>query len=404
MNVMRSDFSERSSSSKAVPAIVQLLLIGLPAVTALGSITPPQLENWLPVTSLFEFYFFSAALIIFLKFSSRISRSFLLLLLFTAVHTFLAFVGLDSPADEIYRAHKWLFYLLALSIFVGYQMAAVNKVVSLTKFLILAAVTKYALVFFALGPTSRPGIFAENNYELFLFMGLLVVCYRFMGRRAVLFLGLLGVAVMLSGSRSAATGFVALVAYVAFTRQSKHAYSRYIWVTLTAIVTIIPFLVFERRGSSIETLDRVVFLNRFLAETSNWNFATWALGAPPLTQLSSPTCQSLAYYSLLLSSNQDGSCYSVILHAFVLRVLFDFGVLGLLVSVLGLWHLMKIGNVTVGVRLALIVLACLNGLSVSGPNNIYVILPIAFAILVRREQSNQAQLPRECFEHRGKVM
>ena len=372
---------------------VSFLLIGLPYVLVLGAVTPPQIDNWLPATTLFEVSFFLAALSLVMRISKGIGWVFLLSLGFAAIHMGLAQWGGVTPLDESLRAHKWIFYIIALCCFVGQRLSSPDSVTRLTKFFIIAAFLKYSYGFVFLGLTARPAILTENNYELFLFMGLLVVSYQRMGSRAVVWVMLLGLTVLESGSRSGAVGFVVLVVFVALSGETVSYFRRYLWSLVSVAVVLIPVFIFQSRGTSVDNLDRLNFLNQFLGEVTRWGPIDWLIGSPPLTQLSYQTCQKLSFYNALLSSSQDGSCYSVILHSFLLRVVFDFGVLGLLASIVGLWIIMAKGKVGIGIRVALIALGLANAFSVSGPNNVYVILPIAYALLnalPTLEQSRQS--------------
>ncbi len=368
--------------SKPAPKLVAFVLVSMPYLFVLGALTPPQMDNWLPATSLFEGLFFVAALAFIFRLSRRIAWSFFALVIFAAIHMGLALASGSTPLDEIFRAHKWILYLIGLCLFVGQSLPDSSRVARLTKFLIIAAFFKYFYAVALLGLNARPAILTENNYELFLLIGLLVVCYRFMGQRVFNYVILLGLEILVSGSRSAAIGFVIFVFFVTFSGETGKSFRRYLWALLSIAVVWIPLVVFQSRNTSLDTLDRINFLNHFLIETSGWHLGEWLFGAAPMTQLSSSTCQSLSYYYLLLSSAQDGSCYSVILHSFFLRVIFDFGVLGMVATFVSLWIIMRVGGVDRGIAIALVALAVANGFSVSGPNNVYVILPVAYAILV----------------------
>ena len=68
----------------------------------------------------------------------------------------------------------------------------------------------------------------------------------------------------------------------------------------------------------------------FLDEIHDWKWYDYFLGTRALTPLSSETCSALAYWDDLHSYAGDGKCYSVILHSYILRVIYDHGVIGLL--------------------------------------------------------------------------
>src|SRR5699024_10128365 len=110
--------------------------------------------------------------------------------------------------------------------------------------------------------------------------------------------------------------------------------------------------------------------------------SAWIFGTAPMTPLSTQTCAALDFYSELFSAAQDGSCYSVILHSFALRVLYDAGLIGALLVLLVPIAVMLRAGVPMILTLTLSAIAVANSLSVSGLNNPYVALPILLAILL----------------------
>ncbi len=55
-------------------------------------------------------------------------------------------------------------------------------------------------------------------------------------------------------------------------------------------------------------------------------------GSSLLVQSTTPllpaSCADLSYYQTLFSYAGDGRCYSVILHSFIMRVIYDHGIIG----------------------------------------------------------------------------
>jgi hypothetical protein len=230
-------------------------------------------------------------------------------------------------------------------------------------------------------------------------MGLFIVTYDEMKKSRYLVLSAIAIEVLLSGSRSAAVGFVVVLIFVSLKSRQSLLKSTF-WITATAIGVLIPVYVLQLRGTNIDTLDRINFLNHFLGEVRGWDLLTWAFGTPPITQLNYSTCQSLSFYSTLLSSSGDGTCYSVILHSFILRAIFDTGVCGLIACFYILNWVMKHAGVECILTLALLGLALANSISVSGPNNIYVIFPMIVATLKSSELNQYAP---EARSNPGKV-
>jgi hypothetical protein len=155
-------------------------------------------------------------------------------------------------------------------------------------------------------------------------------------------------------------------------------------IVVAPLVVVIPVAAFVIRTTS-QRIDRLNFLDAFLHDVSDWTIFNWLFGSVPITPLSAETCRDLSFYEKLFSTAGDGSCYSVIYHAFVLRVLFDSGILGLLLVFGGAWVALMRARVKVGLAVFLVAVAGANSLSVSGLNSPYVLLPILIAILLAGE-------------------
>ena len=355
------------------------LLTSMPILYAFFSIAPAGVYNWLPVTTLFEVTFFSIAVLAWTKASTGPRLVSLAILVYVVIRLMAAIEFV--PFEEIIRAHKWLLYIAALFLMLGLKIHSAARVARLARWLIILSFVKYLLFVSVYGLGSRPGIFTENNYELVLILGLFASTYRYHEKSKNILLGLLGVSILISESRSASIGFVIVILYVLSLKSSRNSFTRYLTLVAVGISTYIPFFVFQSRNTDFATLDRLNFFNSFLDETQSWQALDWIFGSPPLTQLTDYTCTRLSFYSILLSAAEDGSCYSVILHSFYLRVLFDFGILGFILSFAALFYIMQRAGVSGGLMLVLVGLAIANGISVSGQNNIYVILPILLAML-----------------------
>lgn len=356
------------------------LIFLVPIILLIGSINLTTSGNFLPATSVLEVAFLTAAVLLALRSRWPRGKLFWLSVIYVLVHSALALVFSVAPFDEVVRAHKWLLFLVALQFFIGKQTQRPNQILTLTKTLIIAMVLKYAAVIALFGASSRPALFTENNFELALVIGLTTVSIKKFENKYFFWVVLLASAVLMSGSRSAAIGFVALIVYIAVTTESRNVVLKYFWTISCLIAFLLPVLVFQSRSTSLETLDRLNFFNLFQLEISHWQFLDWILGAPSLTQLSSYTCQSLSYYESLFSSANDGTCYSVIWHSFVLRLVFDFGIFGILLAVIGFYLTLRKAGVSWVLAVTLLALSLINGFSVSGLNNIYVVLPFVYAI------------------------
>jgi hypothetical protein len=127
-------------------------------------------------------------------------------------------------------------------------------------------------------------------------------------------------------------------------------------------------------------LDRLVFFHTFLFEVRDWPFWEFLTGSFPLTPLSPGSCGSLAFYTPLFSQTDAGVCYSVILHSFFLRGLFDHGVLGIVLIYTLVWRGLRRSGVGLRDTIGLLALFTVSGFSVSAFNNVFVAIVLAVAM------------------------
>lgn len=298
------------------------------------------------------------------------------------------------PTRDLLQAYRWALYLIVFAISIGRRWGPAKDLRFLTLGVISAALAKAVLIFIWVGPGQRPGLFVENNYELALFCGLLVTQYRSMtSLHRFVGVTMMGALMALDGSRSGAVSFAVVILYVLWRARTTIATKVVVAIYAIPVIALVPLLVFaqRQRAAGGVRLDRLNFLDVFRFETMNWSAVNWLFGTKPITPLSPYGCGQLSYYQELFSSAHNGTCYSVILHAFVLRVIFDAGLLGLVLAFAVPWVSMRSSRVSTSVAVALLGIAGANSLSVSGLNNPYVALPILLAALV----AGNAQRPED---------
>ncbi|EMG9895041.1 MULTISPECIES: hypothetical protein [Enterobacteriaceae] len=269
--------------------------------------------------------------------------------------------------------YKCIFYLFLLSIPMrseinNYEILEVFNVLVLLYFL------KYSISIFFFG-IARPGIFVENNYELMLII-LLYFAIMFHGVKVNPYIILIFYAVvLLSGSRSGIASFILARLFINNNKSSIIKTVSYV-ISFTILAAIAIFLFYSRMDNGgIKDIDRVVFLFVFLNEWGSFNFIDYLIGKDIITPLSYGSCHQLSYYSTLFSGT-SGTCFSVILHSFILRTLYDHGILGLLFVSIVIYFILrrcmfskKFIFVTMGIIL-------FNSLSVSALNSIFVIFSL----------------------------
>jgi hypothetical protein len=363
-----------------VPVVLQyalyvILIAGaVVSIPALGGYSP------LPMTMLLDGWVIILALSMLRKIEPA-KFPVLILVGFYAMTRVVFVFGTEAPIVDSIQAYKWLLYLTLLVLVVGRGWTTPVLLARVTLLLVALALIKAAATRVLLGAGERPGLFTENNFEIALFTGLVAVVYGMLGRYRLYAVMALAVLTLLSGSRSGSVAVIGLVVYALSQSRVRDYFLRYLAALGLILMAAIPIVVFQTRLAASSSIDRLNFLNVFINETAHWNWLDWLVGSVPITPLSGDACFHLAYYESLLASDGSGTCYSVILHAFILRVIFDAGILGLLLAFGLTAYALRRGGVSLSLSLCLLFIALTNSFSVSGLNNAYVILPIALSIL-----------------------
>lgn len=288
----------------------------------------------------------------------------------------------DAPTYDLLQAYRWTLYLVAIVAVVGKRWGSPARLRRASLVLIGLAAVKSAAAFAIYGPGTRPGLFVENNFEIALFCGLVVVHYReFTAVQRQAAVAMTSLLVVLSGSRSGIVALVLLLGFVLAEMPWSRATKGVAAIYALPAMAYLSIAVFRSRQTATR-IDRLNFLDVFRSEVDRFGAGEWLVGTYPITPLAPRSCAALSYYESLFSSAGDGTCYSVILHSFVMRVVFDAGLLGLTLSIAVPWIAMRRAGVRIPVAVTLIGIAVTNGLSVSGINNPYVALPMLLAVLL----------------------
>jgi hypothetical protein len=320
---------------------------------------------------------------VFMKRHREIDQAIALLVIWTAARLIWSFHHSPAIFADFAMAHKWIVLVVAILLCVGMPDVLSGRGPWLTKALLTLFLVKYfeSRVFKISGGWPRPGLYAENNFELFLLLGLVAVFYFALGKNRMRWLLALFIIVGLSGSRSAAIGLIIVLLYLAY--ESAHRKQPVFMIGLFVMLGILAGIsTFRQRGTGdLDSVDRVRFFDLFVKETADWGWVHWLFGNEPLTPLSHYTCSQLSYWESLFSFSGDGNCYSVILHSFAMRIALDFGLIGVLVVVLMLALAFRKGQVRCSLAITLAALALANSMSVSSLNSIYVCLPIMLSVM-----------------------
>ncbi|QWS32727.1 hypothetical protein [Curtobacterium aetherium] len=378
--------------NKELPAVLEnslyalLLVSGASSLPLLGRFSP------LPVTVLLDVWlvFFLTWMLLAGRTRSIGLIAALSLYLLSRVIPAILF---NAPVDDFLQAYRWLLYLIIFATAMGRTWGSTRTLWRVTLSLLIMAIVKSAATLILLGRGQRPGLLLENNFELALFAGLIIVCYPHLGRARWLSVVALGALTVMDESRSGSVAFVIVAVYAVGQAKAANLFLRYLLALALPAFAFVAILIFEARARSSSGIDRLNFLRVFLENTSDWSVIQWLFGTTPITPLDPASCLQLSYYESLFSSRGDGTCYSVILHAFNLRVVYDAGLVGLALAVIVTWIAMRKSGTATSTALALSAIALTNGLSVSGLNSPYVALPIILAITLSRREGREGETP-----------
>ena len=290
----------------------------------------------------------------------------------------------DINILDFLQAYKAYYYLICFLVIVSSARSAYlndREFRLVVDFMLAVFLAKY-VIDWLLG-VSRPSLFTENNFEIIF----LLLIYYFLesGNKNLSFVraGAIILVSLLSGSRSStlATVFAFLFIIIPRLKFSRKNIIHIIFVVITGLISWLVFYAtfFFRLGESdIQDIDRIRFFYLFLYEIEEWGLTDYLIGAPRITPLSQSTCATLSFYHTLFSYSGNGTCYSVILHSYILRALFDHGILFFGMLLYGYVYLLNFLSYKPIQILGFLSILMITSLSVSGPNSIYT----AYAMLL----------------------
>lgn len=360
-----------------------MLLVPLVLLTVTGMLSPFK-YNLLPTTGVFEVVFVLGSMGVFLftfRGVNKVSLYFFLLSLAYMAYGYLQFHSGEGEVRDFMQAYKAFFYVCLLSFFVRSEVLKSEEFSGLFYFLLFLFFVKYfysRLFGFDDLLSRRPGIFTENNFELVLLLIFYCALHPVMLRVRIYSFFVLSVIVILSESRSALLGLFCVYLLLFVYKINYRLLFTIIFLFLLSIV--IGYIFIKRMEGGLESVDRYLFLTVFLSETAGWGWREYFFGSQPLTPLSNEACSILSYYIALFSFSGDGTCYSVVLHSFILRVIFDHGVLGLVFLLSFVFWALTRSDLSRRQTLAILAVILSSSLSVSALNSVYVALALAIVL------------------------
>ncbi|MGW9113399.1 hypothetical protein [Microbacterium sp. NPDC055683] len=369
-----------------IPGWLSTLLYAILTIGGLASLPNIGSYSLLPVGTLLDAWIALFVAYCIVKGRTRTTGTILLLGAYFLTRVVPA-LYIGAPLGDFFQAYRWVFYLAAFCFAVGKSWGSVTPLKRVLWTLLALSFAKAVATLFVRGLSARSGLLTENNFELALYCAAAIAIWPHLSSRERRWtLALLAAVVVLSGSRSGTIAFaVVLIFAISQARQASLVF-RYLVVLIIPLAVYAIIEIFVSRAES-GGVDRINFLNVFLRETSDWNLIEWMVGTVPITPLSPEGCNTLAYYVYLFSSTGDGSCYSVIFHAFMMRVIFDAGLLGLFLTLFIAWSTLRGSGSSLATTLAVVGIAIANSFSVSGFNSPYVAVAVLISISVAGSSS-----------------
>lgn len=366
----------------------QSILFFILITLALVGLFSPGIFNLLPVKNILE----ASIFLLILSQIGNIHKHMVIFayisfiyIIYSYIYIYL-FVEYNKLSDFI-MIYKTFAYIIMLSFFVQKKIFDANFISKLFYILLFIFLLKY-FYSITLHIAHRPGIYTENNFELLFLILLYIAKNHYDHKIYSKDIFILTIIILLSGSRSAVLSLFILFLFLDF---GKENYKKIIKSFLLLLLFIIMIFVFIYRleDMNINDIDRVQFMYVFLSELQNWDFINYLFGSPPITPLSYESCTQLNFYKPLFSDVENNLCYSVILHSYIFRIIFDHGLLGLsfviyfLIQVLQYTYLEK--------RYIFMVLSILfaNSLSVSSFNSVFTILGLIILISSYKKEVNE---------------
>ncbi|MBT2918462.1 hypothetical protein [Vibrio anguillarum] len=277
-------------------------------------------------------------------------------------------------------AYKSYFYIIILSFFCGKKFFHEDDIKKLYHFLLACFLVKY-VVWHLVSDSDRPGLFSENNFEVLFLLLLTIAIYKLSERLSVFELTALTAIVFLSGSRSGSLAFLVMLIFLYI---KEINFSTIIKLFLIGIISVGVGVIFISRMdvSNLESIDRFVFFQSLLLSIKDFSIIEYFWGTTPLTALPPVVCSQLSYYDVLFSKNNDGTCYSVVLHSYIMRTFYDHGIIGIIFLFYAINRFLISSKIDPRVRIATISIIFINGLSVSALNTVHCMLGLIIILSV----------------------
>jgi hypothetical protein len=294
----------------------------------------------------------------------------------------------DANNYDFLLIYKSFVYLFFLSFLVGKRLMTYVTTDRLLIVLMSLFAMKY-LFAIIIKHEERPILYMENNFELMFVYALYLVRYTVNKEKFLWLLGCAGIITLLSLSRSSLLMYSVLVLFVIYDSFKKTRV--FIIPGAIMVLGVVVYLIFSTRSSSLEDVDRYRFMLVWWTQVKDWTLFEWLFGAPRISRLSDSACSYMNYFVAMFSRSGDGTCYSVVLHSFLLRVIYDHGLVALFFIIYACAKFLVKSGVRKDVTLVFISIVVINGLSVSSFNNLFFAISMVFLMTTNTKFQNEEE-------------
>lgn len=335
-----------------------------------------------------EFFFLSATMILIFIQGLTNKKDVLLFVSIIIFYIFISFFlavnnNFEFNIFDFLVIYKFLFFFILISIWFGKEIFSKELLHKFQFKLIFIFLFFYFIQKF-LFDIARPQVFGENNFELILLLIIFFfsnVSNKNINITNIIFMG--GV-IFLSSSRSAAVIYLLSIIFMLISKKITIKSLFIVFLIFLSCLGVL-FIFSSRLDGDIDSIDRVNMLNQLLYIVKNWDLGNWLFGVPRITPLPQEVCNALSFYDSLFSYANNGKCYSVILHAFNMRIIYDHGLIVSFLTFYFVWILMGRKR---DLRTKLFVLLALiaTGFSVSSLNSVFVAISLAILLSTVSEE------------------
>lgn len=298
-----------------------------------------------------------------------------ILLSYVILYTTLSFFSVSSVVywKNFLTEIKPILHLIMLSIVFGSTAKPQLMSKSLGHLINSLVLVFFVFYFyFALIGETRANMYIlrEQNFELIL----IVIIYLIINKKYYLFSKIIPGIILLAGSRSAFLSMMPIL--------MRKINIQTVFFTLI-LLSMFTFLFFDR-VSNYENIDRISFAIRFLSDIKDVDLITIFFGQmqfTPLNVISPTTCEVLIRYDQFYDGS--GNCYSPILHAELLRLVANYGIIGAIV-IYSIFYALLTNSFEKDIATALIIVFLLCSLGISALGNSIAVIAVILTYRIRQ--------------------